>query len=304
MEYRYSVVDVFTRQAFNGAQITVFTQAAGLSERQMQQLANETNHSETVFVIPGEDNIADLRVYSPRAERSAGSHTTVAAAYALAEEGSLQFAGDQCLTAFKHAGGKLDVVLRREDGRVQTRLSQSVAPQIDRYVPDHNELMRILGLGERDIEQISSRPLFVSAESSYLIVPLRSLGAVYKARYHSEAWAQSSASSVPVAEILLYCRETEQARADFHLRLLGPQIAPQDDPPVGAAVSAFAAYLSEVQNLGEGTHALCLERGLASQRQSLLAVEFEKRASAALQLRVGGDAVIVGRGSMQVPDAA
>lgn len=295
----YKIVDVFTQQAFSGAQITVFPDASALNDEQMQHIAQEINHAESVFVMPADGGgDTELKIFSPRGPRPPGSHSCVAAAYVLAESGHFQFADDRCDTRLRHAGQALNISLRREGDKVHTQLSRQLQPEIDRYVPDHRELQQILGLGEHDIEQIKARSLFVSCDIPYLIVPLRSMEAVYRAKYHAEAWAQSSASSIPVSEILLYCRESEHPSADFHLRLLGPQISTQDDPPVGAAVPAFAAYLREIQQLGEGTHSFWVERGLQSARQSLLKVELLYKASAPLTVKVGGDAVLVGEGRL------
>lgn len=295
----YKIVDVFTEQAFGGAQITVFPDAQSLNDEQMQKIATEINHSESVFVLPGSgDTAAELKIFSPRGPRPAGSHSCVAAAFVLAEDGRFTFTGEQCKTRFKHSQEQLDILVQRHNGRLHTQLARQVQPAIDHYVPDHKELQSILGLGERDIEQLKSRSLFVNCDTPYLIVPLRSMDALYRAKFNAEAWAQSSASSIPVSEILLYCRESEHPMADFHLRLLGPQISHQDDPPVGASIPAFAAFLCEVQTLGEGTHTFWVERGRQAQRQSLLKVELLRKKSSPLVVRVGGDAVLVGEGKL------
>ena len=70
---------------------------------------------------------------------------------------------------------------------------------------------------------------------------------------------------------------------------------------MGAAVPAFVAFLCEVQKLADGKHTLWVERGMSSQRQSLLKVEFVRKQSSPLSLRVGGDAVLVGQGTMLAP---
>lgn len=302
MNYPYSVVDVFTESAFGGAQITVFTEAEGLSDKQMQTLARETNHSETVFVVPpNKGGAVRLQVFSPQGEREVGSHTTVAAAFALAETGKIKVNGEMIRLRFEQGQREFPVLLKQSDTGLMAQLGLAVEPQIDRYVPDTRELQTILGLAAHDMEVLKARPLFVRCDTPYLIVPLRSLDAVYRATFHGEAWAQSSASSVPVNEILVYCRETETAKADFHLRLLGPNRAIQDDPPVGAAIPAFAAYLVDVQKLTSGTHALWVERGRNASRQSLLKVEFDQKTGAPLSVRVGGSAVLVGEGTMRRP---
>lgn len=305
MQYQYYTVDVFTSEPFSGAQITVFPQAEGLNERQMQLLAREMNHSETVFVFSDEqpDCTAGLRVFSPQGEKDFGSHTTVAAAYTLAHSGALSMPAVNEPVYFRQGGQRLQVHMRGAEQNLSAQLSLSVAPVFDRYVPDSGELQSILQLAEDDIERIKSGPLFVCCTTSYLVVPLRSLDALYRASHQAEAWAQSSVSSIPVQELLLYCQDTEASAADFHLRLVGPLIGERDDPPVGAAIPAFAAYLRETRKLAAGTHALCVERGLRETRQSLLQVEFDLKPSAPLNIRVGGDAVLVGQGLIRAPAA-
>ena len=50
--YPYVLLDVFTHNALEGNQLAVFTDARGLSDAEMQDLAKETNLSETTFIVP------------------------------------------------------------------------------------------------------------------------------------------------------------------------------------------------------------------------------------------------------------
>ncbi|WP_269618310.1 PhzF family phenazine biosynthesis protein [Zhongshania sp. BJYM1] len=303
MEYAYHTVDVFTQSAYSGAQISVFPQADGLDDTQMALIAKEMNHPETVFVFPGSSDVAaELRVFSPAGERAVGSHSVVAAARTLVHSKALLVADDDCVIHFAQGRKIFDVVLSQKNGRLLTQLSMSVTPQIDRYVPDNKELQQVLGLGANDIETLKAKTLFVSCDSPYLIVPLRSMDAVYRARFNLEAWSRSSASSVAVNEILVYCSETESLQTDFHLRILGQYIAHEDSPPVGAAIPAFAASLCDTRGLADGTHTFWLERGHKASRQSILQVEFVKKVTAALKIRIGGDAVLVAQGTILAPD--
>ena len=303
MDYAFHTVDVFTPTPFNGAQITVFPSADGLNARQMQIIAREMNHPETVFILPGKNTVrAELKVFSPLSERAVGSHSVVAAARALVHSKALPATEQNSTIQFSQDAKIFNVVLSQVEGRLLTQLSMSVNAQIDRYVPDTKELQAALGLGGHDIETLKAKALFVSCDSSYLIVPLRSLDAVYKARFNLEAWSRSSAGSAPVNEVLVYCRETESLQTDFHLRILGGHIAQDESPPVGAAIPAFVASLCETRGLADGTHALWLERGRKAERQSVLKVEFVKKATAAMVVRVGGDAVLVASGTMRAPE--
>jgi len=48
---KFYIVDVFAEAKYTGNQLAVFTNAADISENQMQRLAKEMNYSETTFVV-------------------------------------------------------------------------------------------------------------------------------------------------------------------------------------------------------------------------------------------------------------
>src|ERR671923_81747 len=50
--YRFVFTDVFTDEPRTGNQLAVFTDARGISDETMQELAHEIGFSETVFVLP------------------------------------------------------------------------------------------------------------------------------------------------------------------------------------------------------------------------------------------------------------
>ena len=66
MGYRYYICDVFTDTRFGGNQLAVLPEAAGLSDRQMQQIAREFNFSESTFVLPPEaGHDRRVRIFTP-----------------------------------------------------------------------------------------------------------------------------------------------------------------------------------------------------------------------------------------------
>jgi len=52
MKVPFQTVDVFTDRQFGGNPVAVIPDARGLSDAQMQAIANEFNLSETTFVLP------------------------------------------------------------------------------------------------------------------------------------------------------------------------------------------------------------------------------------------------------------
>ncbi len=301
MELSLYTVDVFTGQPFGGAQIAVFPGGEALETTQMQRIAAEMNLPGSVFVTAtGQAQHYRLRVFTPLAEVDFAGHAVLAAAHVLAISGQAPAGGTLELL---HGFGPVQVRLGPLQGRSGfVQFSRTVFPVTDRFVPSADELAGILSverrlLGERDLQ-----PLLVACERPYLILPLRSLEAVTAARFDAAAWAGSHAPSMLAQELLLFCRQTENPQANFHARLIGPDIGAREDPPVGAALPAFAAYLAAQPGLRAGTHTFTVERGFDATRKSLLQAEFDKREQGGLMLRVGGQVVQVIQGTLSLPD--
>ncbi|ANX04823.1 PhzF family phenazine biosynthesis protein [Immundisolibacter cernigliae] len=301
MDLSLYTVDVFTGQPFGGAQIAVFPRAEALDTAQMQRIAAELNLPDSVFLgATDQPHRYRLRTFTPREEVDFAGHAVLAAAHVLAISGQASLG---TVLELLHGFGPVQVRLGPLQGRSGfVQFSRTVFPVTDRFVPAADELAGILSverrlLGERDLQ-----PLLVACERPYLILPLRSLEAVTQARFNAAAWAGSHAPSMLAQELLLFCRQTESPQANFHARLIGPDIGVRDDPPVGAALPAFAAYLAAQPGLRAGTHTFTVERGFDATRKSLLQAEFDKREQGGLTLRVGGQAVQVIQGTLSLPD--
>ena len=89
MRLTFVTVDVFTDRQFGGNPLAVVIDAGGLSPRQMQAIAAEFNLAETTFVLPPQDaaHIAQVRIFTPRAEMPFAGHPNVGTAFVLARMG-------------------------------------------------------------------------------------------------------------------------------------------------------------------------------------------------------------------------
>lgn len=300
MDLSLYTADVFTGQPFGGAQVAVLPQAAGLDAALMQRIAAELALPNSVFLtatgVAGQHRI---RIFTPREEVEFAGQAVLAAAHILAVSG--QAPADGALELL-HGFGPVPVRLGPMQGRTGfVQFSRTVFPVVDRFVPTADELAGILSLERRALGERDLQPLLVACERPYLILPVRSLDALRGARFDAAAWAASHAPSMLAQELLLFCRQTESPEANFHARLIGPDIDVREDPPVGAALPAFAAYLAAQPGLRAGTHTFTVERGFDATRKSLLHAEFDKRGGG-LTLRVGGQAVQVIRGTLSLPD--
>ena len=81
-------IDVFTSRRLEGNALAVFTDARGLSDAEMQDLARETNLQETTFVYPRDaaterEQGVKVRIFVPNQEIPFGGHPTLGTAMVL-----------------------------------------------------------------------------------------------------------------------------------------------------------------------------------------------------------------------------
>jgi PhzF family phenazine biosynthesis protein len=83
-------MDVFTSRRLEGNPLAVFTDARGLSDSEMQDLARETNLQETTFVFPRDaaterEQGVKVRIFVPDEEIPFGGHPTLGYCYGASQ---------------------------------------------------------------------------------------------------------------------------------------------------------------------------------------------------------------------------
>jgi trans-2,3-dihydro-3-hydroxyanthranilate isomerase len=86
--YDFVQLDVFTQTPLAGNPLAVFTDARGLTDKQMQALAREMNLSETTFILPREPELEAtygkrVRIFTSREELPFAGHPTLGTALYL-----------------------------------------------------------------------------------------------------------------------------------------------------------------------------------------------------------------------------
>lgn len=306
MKYTYYIADVFTQQIFNGAQVAVFPHADGLKCQQMQLIARELNLTETVFVCrsQGDDYQRRMRIFSPKAEINFAGHPIIATAFVLASCGDIALIDNFTPIVFKQNNGLINATITNVNGKPGfIQFTGKVSPILDRFAPPNSELASFLSIPEAQIDTKKYSTRLVSCGFPYLIVPVYNYETVRNARFNFQAWSQSIAPQTAAQEILLFSAKTPFADADFNARLFGPNIGLQDDPPVGTAMPAFAAYLCSFEQLQKGTYTFAVDRGDEKSRRSVINLEMDNKREDSLTYRIGGEAVMVAEGSMTIPDS-
>ncbi len=295
MKVPFYTVDVFTSEPFQGAPIAVFPHAEKIPESLYVSIAGEIGADECVFVLPptSEHAIARLRVFGARGETLYPGHPTIAAAFALSSSGIWPLREGSNPGIFEQGGGPVTVRVNcRHGSPAQVWFSICKPAALDRYVPSAQDLAEILRLSETDIGLGELQPALASFDAPCLMVPLRNEEALRAARFSRARWEMSFAPSL-ASEILLLTHRTGNRDTDFHARLVGPDIGTHEDPPIGVATPALAAYLLEVEQRVQ----FIVDRGTTDRRRSVLHVESERK-DGEIQVQVGGFAVMMSKGEL------
>ena len=304
MRLDYHVLDVFTDQRFGGNPLAVVLGADALDTRRMQTIAREFNLSETVFVLEPQNraHTARVRIFTPTAEVPFAGHPTVGTGALLAElRGAAGAAGN----------GEALVVLEETIGivRVGVRLRAKAAPFAEFDAPKRPEdsgaapsaerLAAALGLIPGEIGFENHRPTKFEAGNNFVFAPIASLEVMAKAQVASQHWA-GALKGQGVVGVFLYCRQTVHTTSQFHARMFAPDMGVPEDPATGSAAAAFAGVIHRFDELPDGLHKRSIEQGYEMGRPSHIALSLEVEGGKLGTVRIGGHAVRVAEGKIEV----
>ena len=303
MYYRFYTVDVFTKRIFGGNPLAVFPEAQGLETEQMQQVAHELNLSETVFVFPPEtsEGTHRLRIFTPGTELPFAGHPTIGTAYLLAAIGQVPLAGEVTTVIFEEGVGAIPVSIRAVDN--QPTFAQLAAAQLPEFGPEPppaSELAAVLSLQPSNLCTDPWTPQAVSCGVPFLFVPVRDRAALAQAQVDLTQW-KALLANYWAPHIYLFTPDSGSAGSDFQARMFAPAMGIPEDPATGAAVTAFAGYLSIRDATKNGTFHWGIEQGIEMGRPSFLELEADKQDGKLTAIRVGGHSVRVSQGEMTVP---
>jgi len=161
--------------------------------------------------------------------------------------------------------------------------------------PD-DRIAAALGLAPFEIGFENHRPTEFIAGNSFTFVPVKDLDVMRRAQVVATHWEEAFRGSGGKA--FLYCRETVRHHASFHARMFAPTLGVPEDPATGSAVACFAGPLHLFDQLPEGGSAHIIEQGLEMGRPSEIKLEIEVDARRIRQVRIGGSACPIMRGTL------
>ncbi|RYC43008.1 PhzF family phenazine biosynthesis protein [Pectobacterium zantedeschiae] len=241
---RFKQVDVFTQQPFKGNPLAVVMEANGLTDAQMQDIARWTNLSETTFVLPATDPLADyhVRIFTPESEMPFAGHPTLGTAHALLEEGLRPKSPGQLI---QQCGVGLVPINIDNDGSLAFHAPQAtIVPFGDEHMP---LLEKALGMTNQGTTRIDKRypPAAVHMGIRWLVVRVDSADTCLNTLPDAEALAAVENLS-QTNGIAIYGPHDNATPADYEVRAFYIERGHlKEDPVTGSANACLAALLRQ-----------------------------------------------------------
>jgi trans-2,3-dihydro-3-hydroxyanthranilate isomerase len=283
---RFYIVDVFAERPYAGNQLAVVVGDADLSPETMQQVAQETNYSETTFVTsaPEADGGYRVRMFTPAREIAFAGHPILGTAWVVRHHLRLPVSDPVRLNLVV---GPVPVTFESPPDRREAAwflappmsLGPTCAPE---------PIAAALGLARADIDPAAPVQQ-ISAGTSILIVPLRSLEALRRCRLDLEKFASLAAAGLPPL-VYLFCRQTHHAGNDLCARFFFEANGVREDAATGNGAAFLGAYLLEHQLFPGTDLSLRIEQGYEIRRPSLVMLR-ARMADGSPEVQVGGHVI-------------
>jgi trans-2,3-dihydro-3-hydroxyanthranilate isomerase len=298
MDYQFVLVDVFADQPLSGNQLAVFPDGRGLSERAMQALAREINFAETTFVLPPRraDAAKWVRIFTPRSELPFAGHPTIGTAAVLAHLGAFDWRGDMAEAILEERVGPIRVSVSRGSAPLFTEISLESPLEIPPARPDRSHVAAALSLQPADILDC----WFASVGLPFCFARVPDRAQVDRACLDRSAWRSVANTWSP--HLYIFAGEPSNG-ARLHARMFAPALGIEEDPATGSAAAALVGTLASWADKLDAKIAIEIEQGVVMGRPSRMHASATKRAGMVDRISIAGPSVVVGRGTMHVPDA-
>jgi trans-2,3-dihydro-3-hydroxyanthranilate isomerase len=299
--YEFIQLDVFTQTPLSGNPLAIFTDARGLTDQQMQALAREMNLSETTFILPREPHVEAgagkrVRIFTVEEELPFAGHPTLGTALYLHNTAASR--ADEIVLDLNV--GKIGVRFSAESNNRSNRVAGDVFGEMRQRDPEfgptlpQDKVASVLrgGAGEIASEWPSQ---VVSTGLPFGIVPIRD----------SKTLANLKPDLVRAGALLegtgarfcyFICPEERQGRLEVCARMF---FYGGEDPATGSAAGCAVSWIVRHQ-LAKSDEQILIHQGVEARRPSEIFVCASREDEKITNVRVGGYAVEVLRGTVNL----
>ena len=296
MQYKYYIVDVFSRSPFGGNQLAVLPEATGISTEGMQRIAREFNFAETTFVLPAQcaANSRKVRIFSQRAELPFAGHPTVGTACALVMGGHVG-TGETHRLILEEGVGPVAVDVGKRDGVFNGTLTFQGKAERNSSTPALGDLALVLSLEPQAILHAT----FASMGLPFCLVQVASREAVDRAIIDKSAWLKVLAKAWS-PNVFFFAGDTADG-GEIYARMCAPGLGMEEDPATGSACAALVGALAANPDFQGEQFRLSIVQGVAMGRRSEIEASARKVDGVVASVSVGGATAYVASGDIEVP---
>ena len=302
--YTFYQLDVFTEKKFCGNPLAVFPEAQGLTDSEMQHIAGEMNLSETVFVLPSENALRRLRIFTPRQELPLAGHPVVGTWNLLARLGITPQTESGVVEVRQELNiGILPVEIAfRENEPFKVTMTQGEFKAFSK-ITDEEEIAKIsagLGLSQDNLNYSDELPIqVVSTGIKALAVPVKTLDALSRVKINSSLLSESYLAHNAIG-CYAFCFETFEETSRIHARFFAPDDGIAEDAATGSAAGSLSGYLvyHGASNTYKNIAEFVLEQGDFMKRPSRIFAEVTGEKGKVELVKIGGSSIIVAKGEV------
>ena len=285
------LVDAFASEPMTGNPAGVVPDASGLTDGQLQAIANELGASETAFVLPSEEADRKLRFFTPEQEIPLCGHATVAAHAYLFERAIV----DDGEHTFETAAGTFDVELEL-DGTVWMEQADAEFRQVDLDLAD---VAAALGVDVASLRDVGADFPLTRATTGvpFLFVPINFFEHLSGMAPDLDA-IETLCEQVDATGLYAFTFDTIAGDSTLHGRSFVPGAGIDEDPVTGTAAGACGALLRHHGTIDDEVHPVVVEQGHFLDRPGRIEVATDGR-----DVMIGGTAVTTLDGDLVVPEA-
>lgn len=285
MRPRFHIVDVFAERPYAGNPLAVVI-GGDLSDETMQQVAAETNYSETTFIgsAPEPDGGYRVRLFTPAREIAFAGHPILGTAWVIRHH---LVPAPVARVQLNLAVGPVSVSF--ESTAADGEVAWFQAPPVTAGPTCARErIAAALGLATDDIDPLAPVQQF-AAGTAAMIVPLRSLDALKRSRLDLAAYADLLREGFPPLTYL-FCSETREPDNHLSARFFFEAHGVREDPATGNGAAFLGAYLLQHKLFAGAELSLRIEQGHEVRRPSLVRLR-ARMAGGNREIHVGGKVI-------------
>jgi trans-2,3-dihydro-3-hydroxyanthranilate isomerase len=300
---RYLHYDVFTDRRFEGNQLAVFPEAAGLTDDTMQAIAREMNFSESTFILPPESPDTDvrMRIFTPGRELPMAGHPTIGSTFALAHLHVIS--ANRARWVFGLNVGPTPVELSWSNNALVFAWMDQQRPDFRTPPTPAEDIFRAIGLA-RESAAVSGLPIEeISCGTNYIFVPVATRADVDAAEPDAGRMRGLS-SAFPGDRTAVFVFSTERLDRDItaYSRMFAPDFGITEDPATGGASGPLGSYLVKHGLVPEADVSEMISlQGVRMGRPSRIYIRITTAGAKQItRVQVGGTAVRVGSGDLEL----